>query len=139
MTEYVAGFMFEGDRAALIRKKRPAWQLGKLNGIGGHIEDGESPLDAMVREFREETGYDTISLDWKPVAELEGMGFRVHFFYSYGDLSKLKTTTDEEIVIVDVDYLRVCDTIPNLAWLIPMAKSLEFDSSASYFLIQEAA
>ena len=34
--KYVAGFMFSEDRrlVALIRKSKPEWQKGKLNGIG---------------------------------------------------------------------------------------------------------
>ena len=54
---YVAGFAFnmDGDRVLLVLKKKPAWQNGRLNAIGGKIEANESPLQAMVREFREET------------------------------------------------------------------------------------
>ena len=29
---------------------------GKWIGIGGHMEDGESPEECVVREVREETG-----------------------------------------------------------------------------------
>jgi hypothetical protein len=54
---YVLGFVFSEDssRVLLVWKNRPAWQAGKLNGIGGKIEAGETPLQAMQREFREET------------------------------------------------------------------------------------
>ncbi len=56
--DYVAGFYFSecGERVALIRKLKPEWQRGWLNGIGGKVEPGESPLSAMVREFEEEAG-----------------------------------------------------------------------------------
>jgi 8-oxo-dGTP pyrophosphatase MutT (NUDIX family) len=27
----------------LIEKQKPAWQRGKLNGVGGKIEPGENP------------------------------------------------------------------------------------------------
>ena len=44
--EYVAGFLFsrDGSLLALILKNKPDWQKGKLNAIGGKIEDGETPL-----------------------------------------------------------------------------------------------
>jgi 8-oxo-dGTP pyrophosphatase MutT (NUDIX family) len=69
---YVAGFMFDvaNKQVALIRKTKPAWQAGKLNGIGGKIEDGESPEAAMVREFLEETGCNTDRDDWSHFASL---------------------------------------------------------------------
>jgi hypothetical protein len=46
--EYVCGFMFANDftEVALIRKNKPEWQRGKLNGIGGKVEQvGHHPDD----------------------------------------------------------------------------------------------
>lgn len=33
---------------------------GKWLGIGGHIIDGESPDEALIREVKEETGLDLL-------------------------------------------------------------------------------
>jgi len=54
----VAGFLFshDGAQVLMVRKTHPAWMAGKLNGIGGQIEAGESPVEAMRREFAEEAG-----------------------------------------------------------------------------------
>ena len=62
---YVAGFTFsENDTdVLLIEKQNPAWQRGFLNAVGGKIEPGEQPLEAMTREFKEETGVRTKSSD----------------------------------------------------------------------------
>lgn len=65
---FVLGFLFseDGSRVLLVWKNRPAWQNGKLNGVGGKIEPGETPLQAMKREFLEETyfvGYTNKSAD----------------------------------------------------------------------------
>ena len=80
MRGYVCGFFFSPDRGRvlLIRKRRPAWQVGRLNGVGGKIEPGESPAQAMCREFREEAGLDVG--DWQPGVELTGPDWRGHFF-----------------------------------------------------------
>lgn len=138
MTEYVAGFLFDGDRVALVVKNRPEWQKGKMNGIGGHIEPGETPEQAMAREFVEETGYKAPErLYWKRFAELSGPDYRVYFFYEYGNHSLLQQPTDEAIVSVPIDSITVLDSIPNLTWLIPLALSMNFDR-ANLFKIQEA-
>lgn len=117
--QYVAGFLFseDGSRVALIRKTKPAWQSGKLNGIGGKVEKGEDALDAMRREFREETGVDQEY--WRGFCTLEGDSWAVNFFVAFGNVDAVRTTTEEEVVIVPVNSLE--GTIPNLKWLIPLA------------------
>ncbi len=56
---YVLGLVFNSsqDTILLIDKLRPEWQKGRWNGIGGKIEEGETPYDAMCRESVEETGF----------------------------------------------------------------------------------
>lgn len=138
MTEYVAGFMIDLlGRVALVEKNRPEWQKGRMNGIGGHIEEGEAPWDAMVREFWEETGCRTEQLRWKNFVTLSGEDFKVYFFvYHINRLPTLLTTTDEKIVTPAIEELTVFNCIPNLTWLIPMARSMEYDK-AKHFEIQE--
>lgn len=48
-------FLRDGDRVLLIRKKR-GHGAGKINGPGGKIDAGESPLESALRETHEETG-----------------------------------------------------------------------------------
>ena len=38
-------------------KKKNDINAGKYIGVGGHVEDGESPDECIVREVFEETGY----------------------------------------------------------------------------------
>ena len=59
VTEYVVGFCFDPSlhHVVLVRKNRPEWQKGRLNGVGGHIEESDPDAKyAMDREFGEETG-----------------------------------------------------------------------------------
>jgi len=49
-------FLSRGDQVLLLKRRRPPNQ-GLWNGVGGHVEPGEAPLAACLREVREETGY----------------------------------------------------------------------------------
>ncbi len=46
-------FVVQGERVLLIRKKR-GLGAGKINGPGGRLEPGETPLHCALREVREE-------------------------------------------------------------------------------------
>src|SRR5437588_12445111 len=103
MMKYCLGFAFDnaGQNVVLIRKKKPEWQAGKLNGVGGKIEELETVYEAMSREFQEETGIITIPRDWRAYLYMYGPGFRVHTFLRFDDdIVNAKSTTDEEICIV---------------------------------------
>lgn len=121
MTEYVAGLLYsdEGDKVTLILKNRPEWQAGFYNAVGGKVELGETPEDAMRREFIEEAGVD---IEWNYRFQLTNPGvFSVHFFscHSTEAMQHLSTCTDE-IVEVVYTYDLPENTIPNLWWIIPM-------------------
>jgi 8-oxo-dGTP diphosphatase len=48
-------FVIQDGQILLIRKKR-GLGAGKMNGPGGKIEPGETPLQAVIRETQEEVG-----------------------------------------------------------------------------------
>lgn len=124
-TQYSLGFAFNSDRSKLvvITKNRPAWQAGKWNGIGGHIEDGENPLECLVREFHEETGVMTSEEEWNPLAVFSSPFFKVSSYYMCSEvINNAKTMTDEEVSIIPVDLneIRVKGQT-NLPWLVGLA------------------
>lgn len=47
----------------LCKQKRNSFGFGKLNGIGGHIEQGEEPFESAKREIMEEANIQVKNLD----------------------------------------------------------------------------
>ena len=120
--KYVNGFLFSPDfkKIVLIRKIRPEFQIGKLNGIGGKINLGESPNESMKREFLEEAGLEINY--WQHFLTLSGDVWEVEFFFSTSeDYLSASTQTDENIEIHYTFNLAEIEIIPNLKWIIPMA------------------
>lgn len=131
--QYVCGFLFDKDdkSVALIRKKDPPWQAGCLNGVGGRIEAGEKPLDAMQREFNEEAGMRLGG--WKHFCTLRTLDASIHFFVDHleyeveqdeeGEMPVLfdAITSPEPVYWYRVDQLNQLHLIPNARWLIVMA------------------
>lgn len=118
-TEYVVGFLCdpESTQVVLIEKQRPAWQQGKLNGIGGHIESGETPKEAVQREFSEEAGLDIGT--WELGVVMEGKTWRVFFFFAFGPVFDVRGLTDERVLVCQL-YPLPPSVLPNLRWLIPL-------------------
>jgi 8-oxo-dGTP pyrophosphatase MutT (NUDIX family) len=138
VTVYVAGFLLDDTgRVVLVRKNRPEWQAGKLNAVGGKIEPGEEPYDAMRREFYEEAGLGIHG--WDHFATVAGEGFAVWFYRLRTHALVLdrwvRTMTDETIEVHqisdildqfahDSSYAEDWDehrALPNLSWLLPLA------------------
>ena len=144
MDEMVLGFLFDVDfnSVMLIRKNRPAWQAGKLNGIGGHVEEGDVyPKAAMIRECKEET--DVWMMNWKCFATLTGVAatWKVHCFYCTAAQEQLRTVKGGEegpLTFHDVKNLPD-DVLPNLHWLIPMAIASTKADHAKEVSIREVA
>lgn len=127
-TSYVCGFLFDNflDRVLLVLKEKPRWQAGLINGIGGKVECGELPLEAMHREFKEECGLAVP--DWFEFARYTGDWGAVHFFTARVDNAVFDTWQQcetERIVPLKVDDLLTSPHIPNLRWLVPMARFID--------------
>lgn len=50
-------FLLYDDQVLMIHRHFPPNQ-GLWNGVGGHIDPGETPRQAVIREVKEETGYE---------------------------------------------------------------------------------
>ena len=134
--EYVVGLMFDEamQKVVLIKKEHgPKCVVGFWNGVGGHVEPGEVPIDAMVREYREEAGVLTTPSDWMLFTELDGgpelesPEFRVSFYWGrrQSAVSRARTMTDERVGtfwVADIAENLRDEIVPNLSWMIPFLK-----------------
>ena len=98
----VVGTMFFKDEKLLIDKprKRPTYQM-----IGGRVEEGETPLEAAIRECHEELGEEAIFdsslielvMEFDEIATSDGKT-PIHFYvFKYNGNLKGKLNTSEEI------------------------------------------
>lgn len=124
-TRYVLGFLFNKPRTSvvLIRKQKPAWQAGLLNGIGGKIEPGEMESEAMAREFKEETGVTTDGSRWRRFCEMTGDGFTVYCYKTQDDEAWARAATEETERVEKHGPDRISKEccVSNLIWLIELA------------------
>ncbi|MCU1476086.1 MAG: hypothetical protein JWQ64_779 [Subtercola sp.] len=68
---YLTRLRPDGRREVLLGRKRTGLGLGNIVGPGGKVEQGESPLEAIVREVREETGIRVAPADLREGGRLE--------------------------------------------------------------------
>jgi len=126
MKNYVLGFLFNKSQKTvlLIEKKRPKWQAGRWNGIGGKIEETDTtPLEAMKREAWEEIGHD---VDWTHVLTVELFHLSV-FVYKAVDIPEheaifFEQKEDELLKVWPIDALPD-EVMSDVKWMIPICLS----------------
>ena len=98
----VVGTMFFKNQKLLIDKprKRPTYQM-----IGGRVEDGETPLEAAIRECHEELGDEAIFdeslieliMEFDEIATSDGIT-KIHFYvFQYIGMLEGNIKTSDEI------------------------------------------
>jgi 8-oxo-dGTP pyrophosphatase MutT (NUDIX family) len=143
LKKWCMGFLFSPNlnMVTLIRKSRPEFMAGKLNGVGGHIEESDlSPYAAMVREFKEEAGLDIAQ--WLAFGELivSNMG-TVYLFAASSPLSVGSVSVTEEVVgQYHIDSLDEYETMAVVPWMVQLARvrlKRRPKVEAKYYIIHE--
>lgn len=72
-------YLRKGDEILMLFRGRPGdFHHGKWNGLGGKCEGNESPLEAALREIREEAGIGLESEQFNPVGVIQFPLFKPH-------------------------------------------------------------
>lgn len=133
MTMYVMGLCFcKAKPEVLLMRKSPECKVerlrGKLNGIGGAAGDDENLLQAMVREFGEETGMHIPARLWDEFCEvIFAGGDRMRVYRAHIDPDKFPTPVaqkvDEPVMWYKIDdiFEQEHNDATHLLWLLPMA------------------
>ena len=89
MKTLTLALLFRDDKILLAMKKRK-FGVGKWNGYGGKLEEGETPIDGIVREVKEESNLDI------PQELCKELG---HMDFYFDD----KAEWDQRVIIYRVD------------------------------------
>lgn len=105
----------------VVRKHRPAWQRGRLNLVGGHVEENEDAFFAATRELHEETGL--IGSDWLQVGAVRGFDFHIDCYTTNVKFEDPKPREGETEEVFWTTFSDIKDNprlMPNLKAMIPM-------------------
>jgi 8-oxo-dGTP diphosphatase len=118
-------FLVSGDEVLLTRVAagRGGW-AGRLNGLGGHVERGESPLDSALREVNEETGLSLEELHLCGVIVVDvgtDPGIGLYVFVGQAPAREVRGSPEGEPVWVQINRLSEIELVEDLPSLIPRA------------------
>ncbi len=114
-------FITRGDRVLLLRgsARKRIW-ANKYNGIGGHIERDEDIYAAALREIREETGLEVVSLRLAGLINIDGdqpTGIMLFVFTaasSSGDPISTEEGTPEWIARDQLAHIELVEDLPTI-------------------------
>lgn len=136
---YVVGFFIDrkARKVLLIKKNRPEAWAGRMTGLGGKIEPGETPERAMQREFLEECGLNIST--WKHTVFLDTQEFTLDFFVAFGNPHKARQMESEELVVASLDALPEA-MFSNARWSLSMSldERMQFPVSLAYTAVPGA-
>ena len=93
----------DGHTQVLLGHKKTGLGLGKIVGLGGHVEPGESPAEAAAREAKEESG---VHVDADALTENAYITFLFPFQPAWDMTVNVFTTADYDGDPAETDEIR---------------------------------
>jgi len=120
-------FLFKNHEVLLIKNiKRGRFGFGKWNGLGGHIEKGENPIEAAKREVLEESGISIRNLELDYITLLDSddrVGICLFIFHGYVNNKKFINADEGDLCWIAIDKLNQIDCVVDAARLIKLIRS----------------
>jgi 8-oxo-dGTP diphosphatase len=116
-------FVFQGERVLLIRDAQGKKWQGKLNALGGHVEQGEDILVAAKRELQEEAGIIGINLHFVGSISIDvepEIGISLFLFKGKALTADVKSGSEGIVSWVRIDEIDHHDVLDDLRELLPM-------------------
>lgn len=116
-------FVFQGERVLLIRDAQGKKWQGKLNALGGHVEQGEDILIAAKRELQEEAGIIGINLDYAGNIMIDvepEIGISLFLFKGKVLSDEVKSSSEGIVSWVRIKEIDHKDVLDDLLELLPL-------------------
>ncbi|MEK7522793.1 MAG: 8-oxo-dGTP diphosphatase [Patescibacteria group bacterium] len=125
------------DKKILLGMKKRGFGVGRWNGFGGHVEEGESIEDNAKREIKEETGLDVKNIEKMGVIEFEfqdgSKSLEVHIFRNKDFEGLVAESEEMKPEWFDADNLPLKDMWPaDIYWLPILLKGKKFEGKFVY-------
>ena len=110
-THFTASAYIVHDGKVLLHRHK---KIGLLLPLGGYIEEGELPEEAVVREIKEESGLDIELIDTSQKARsIEGMDDGVWHQANPG-MTMAHIKSRPGVVMLDITFAATCKDLANL-------------------------
>ena len=122
-------FVLNGDDV-LLMKRAPHKRVfpNRYNGVGGHIERDEDPLNSARREIAEETGLQVRDVVLRAVYNIdagEATGIVLFVFTAYSDSRDVTANSEGTLHWIPRDAVMELDLVEDLPYLLPRVLEMQ--------------